>query len=145
MSSISRPRVYILNESYHTKLYIFHKIIVKISQVCLFSRWYFRGDFFLKIGIQRVKVYTKNVPNIEVCDFIPGPSRPLPFKQVIVVLFVLDVNLNRNFAFEQNLLESNLGLDWFCELEKENIINTRIFTKKAFISIYEWIFFIYGV
>ena len=87
MSSISRPRVYILKESYHTKLYIFHKIIVKISQVCLFSRWYFRGDFFLKIGIQRDKVYTKNVPNIEAYDFIPSPFRILSIKQVIVVLY----------------------------------------------------------
>ena len=48
----------------------------------------FRGDFFLKIGILRAKVYTKNVLNIEVCDFIPGPSRPSPFKQVIVVLYL---------------------------------------------------------
>ena len=36
----------------------------------------------------RAKVYTKNVLNIEVCDFIPGPSRPSPFKQVIVVLYL---------------------------------------------------------
>ena len=47
----------------------------------------FREDFFLKIGIQRAKVYTKNVPNIEACDFIPAPSRILSIKQVIVVLY----------------------------------------------------------
>ena len=47
-----------------------------------------KGRFFLKIGIQRAKVYTKNVPNIEVCDFIPGPSRTSPIKQVIVVLYL---------------------------------------------------------
>ena len=38
----------------------------------------FRRDFFLKIGIHRAKVYTKKVPNIEVCDFIPGSSRTSP-------------------------------------------------------------------
>ena len=38
----------------------------------------FREDFFLKIGIHRAKVYTKKVPNIEVCDFIPGSSRTSP-------------------------------------------------------------------
>ena len=47
----------------------------------------FREDFFLKIGIRGPKVYTKNVPNREVCDFIPGPSRPSSSKQVIVVLY----------------------------------------------------------
>ena len=38
----------------------------------------FRQDFFLKIGIHRAKVYTKKVPNIEVCDFIPGSSSTSP-------------------------------------------------------------------
>ena len=38
----------------------------------------FREDFFLKIGIHRAKVYTKKVPNIEVCDFILGSSRTSP-------------------------------------------------------------------
>ena len=38
----------------------------------------FRGNFFLKIGILRAKVYTKNFLNIEVCDFIPGSSRTSP-------------------------------------------------------------------
>ena len=28
-------------------------------------------DFFLKLGILSAKVYTKNVPNIQVCNFIP--------------------------------------------------------------------------
>ena len=32
-----------------------------------------REDFFLKIGLlYGAKVYTKNVPNIEVCDFFPA-------------------------------------------------------------------------
>ena len=38
----------------------------------------FRRDFFLKIGIHRAKVYTKKVPNIQVCDFIPGLPRTSP-------------------------------------------------------------------
>ena len=29
--------------------------------------------FFLKIDILRAKVYTKNVPNLELCKFIPAP------------------------------------------------------------------------
>ena len=44
-------------------------------------------DFFLKIGILRAKVYTKNVPNIEECNFIPAPLRTLITKQVIEVLY----------------------------------------------------------
>ena len=46
-----------------------------------------KDDFFLKIGIHGAKVYTKNVLNIEVCDFIPAPPRNLSIKQVIVVLY----------------------------------------------------------
>ena len=42
---------------------------------------------FLKIGIHRAKVYTKNAPNIEECDFIPVPLRTLSIKQVLVVLY----------------------------------------------------------
>ena len=38
-------------------------------------------DFFLKIGILRAKVYTKNVPNIEECNFMPAPLRTLITKQ----------------------------------------------------------------
>ena len=49
----------------------------------------FRRDFFLKIGIHRAKVYTKKVPNIEVCDFIPDSPRTLSIKEVIVVLYYL--------------------------------------------------------
>ena len=52
----------------------------------LFSR-NLREDFFLKIGILRAKVYTKNVPNIEECNFIPAPLRTLITKQVIEVLY----------------------------------------------------------
>ena len=46
-----------------------------------------REDLFLKIGILRAKVYPKNVPNIEECNFIPGPLRGLTIKQVIEVLY----------------------------------------------------------
>ena len=45
-----------------------------------------RENFFSKIGIHCAKVYTKNVPNIEVCDFFPAPPRTLSIKQVIIVL-----------------------------------------------------------
>ena len=38
--------------------------------------------FFLKIGILSPKVYTKNVPNIEVCNFILAPLRTQSIKQV---------------------------------------------------------------
>ena len=44
-------------------------------------------DFFLKIGILCAKVYTKKVPNIEVCNFINITLRTLSIKQVIVVLY----------------------------------------------------------
>ena len=44
-------------------------------------------DFFLKIGILCAKVYTKKVPNIEVCNFINAPLRLLSIKQVIEVLY----------------------------------------------------------
>ena len=45
------------------------------------------GGAGLKIGIFSAKEYTKNVPNIEVCNFIPVPLRALSIKQVIVVLY----------------------------------------------------------
>ena len=43
--------------------------------------------FFLKIDIRSPKVYTKNVPNREECDFIPALSRTSSIKQIIVVLY----------------------------------------------------------
>ena len=46
-----------------------------------------RRYFFLKIGILSPKVYTKNVPNLEACNFIPVPLRPMGIKQVIEVLY----------------------------------------------------------
>ena len=52
----------------------------------IFSR-NLRKDFFLKIGILSPKVYTKNVPNIDVCNFIHAPLRTLSTKEVIVVLY----------------------------------------------------------
>ena len=33
------------------------------------------------------KVYTKNFPNLEVCNIIPVPHRPMGIKQVIEVLY----------------------------------------------------------
>ena len=44
-------------------------------------------DFFLKIGILSPKVYTKNVPNVQVWNFILVPLRTMLFKQVIEVLY----------------------------------------------------------
>ena len=52
-----------------------------------------RGDFFLKIGILSVKVYTKKVPNIEECNFIHVPLRLLTTKQVIEVLYLYGVQV----------------------------------------------------
>ena len=46
-----------------------------------------RKDFFLKIGILSIKMYTKNVPNIEECNFIHTSLRVLSTKQAIVVLY----------------------------------------------------------
>ena len=45
----------------------------------------FFPEIFFKIVIHNAKVYTKDVPNIEVCDFIPAPPRTLSIKKVIVV------------------------------------------------------------
>ena len=42
-------------------------------------------DFFLKIGILCPKVYTKKVPNIEECNFIPVPLISMATKEVIEV------------------------------------------------------------
>ena len=72
-----------------SKLCVLHKndFLCNTQSLELFPR-NLRKDFFLKIGILSPKVYTKNVPNIEVCDFIPGPSTASPIKQVIVVLYL---------------------------------------------------------
>ena len=44
--------------------------------------------FFLKIRILiSGKVYTKKVPNIEVCDFTPAPPTTQSIKEVIVVAY----------------------------------------------------------
>ena len=53
----------------------------------LFSR-NLRGDFFLKIGILSVKVYTKKVPNIEEYNFIQVPLTLMTTRQVIEVLYL---------------------------------------------------------
>ena len=53
----------------------------------LFSR-NLRGDFFLKIGILSVKVYTEKVPNIEEYNFIQVPLTLLTTGQVIEVLYL---------------------------------------------------------
>ena len=72
-----------------SKLWVLHKndFLCNTQSLELFPRR-FRRDFFLKIGIHRAKVYTKKVPNIEVCDFIPGSSRTSPIQQVIEVLYL---------------------------------------------------------
>ena len=46
-------------------------------------------DLFLKIDILSTKVYSKNVPNLEVRDFIPAPPRTLSIKQVILVRLIV--------------------------------------------------------
>ena len=46
-----------------------------------------REDFFLKIGILSVKVYTKKALNIEACDFTPAPTTTQSIKVVIVVAY----------------------------------------------------------
>ena len=76
-----------LGKSY--KLWVLHKnsfLRNTTQSLELFPR-NLREDFFLKIGILSPKVYAKNVPNIEVCNFILAPLRSLPIKQVIVVLY----------------------------------------------------------
>ena len=75
-----------LGKSY--KLWVLHKnsFLCNTQSLELFPR-NLREDFFLKIGILIPKVYTKNVPNIDVCNFIPAPLRTLSIKQVIVVLY----------------------------------------------------------
>ena len=53
------------------KFQTFHCInVTTMKSLELFPR-NLREDFFLKIGILSAKVYTKNVPNLEVCNFIP--------------------------------------------------------------------------
>ena len=47
-----------------------------------------REDFFLKIGILSPKVYIKNIPNVEVWNFILVLLRAQPFKQAIEVLYL---------------------------------------------------------
>ena len=51
----------------------------------------FDPNDFLKLFLKRMdfspKVYTKNVPNMEVCNFILASLRPRSIKQVIVVLY----------------------------------------------------------
>ena len=71
-----------------SKLCVLHKndFLCNTQSLELFPRS-LREDFFLKIGILSPKVYTKNVPNIEVCNFILAPLRTLSIKQVIVVLY----------------------------------------------------------
>ena len=60
--------------------------VTTMKSLGIFSR-NLRRDFFLKIGILSVKVYTKKVPNIEECNFIPVLLRSLATKEVIEVLY----------------------------------------------------------
>ena len=71
-----------------SKLWVLHKksFLCNTQSLELFPR-NLRKDFFLKIGILSPKVYTKNVPNIDICNFILAPLRTLSIKQVIVVLY----------------------------------------------------------
>ena len=75
-----------LGKSY--KLWVLHKnsFLCNTQSLELFPR-NLREDFFLKIGILSPKVYTKNVPNIEVCNFILAPLRTQSIKQGIEVLY----------------------------------------------------------
>ena len=61
--------------------------VTTMKSLGLFSR-NLRGDFFLKIGILSVKVYTKKVPNIEEYNFIQVPLTLLTTRQVIEVLYL---------------------------------------------------------
>ena len=72
-----------------SKLWVLHKksFLCNTQSSELFPR-NLGEDFFLKISILSPKVSTKNVPNLEVCDFIPGSSSTSPIQQVIVVLYL---------------------------------------------------------
>ena len=71
------------------KLWVLHKksFLCNTQSSELFPR-NLGEDFFLKISILSPKVSTKNAPNLEVCDFIPGSSSTSPIQQVIVVLYL---------------------------------------------------------
>ena len=71
-----------------SKLWVLHKksFLCNTQSLELFPR-NLCEDFFLKIGILGSKVYTKNVPNIEVCNFILAPLRIQSIKQGIEVLY----------------------------------------------------------
>ena len=71
-----------------SKLWVLHKksFLCNTQSSELFPR-NLCEDFFLKIGILCPKVYTKKVPNIEECNFIPVPLRSLATKEVIEVLY----------------------------------------------------------
>ena len=56
---------------------LFIVLTLQQRKVWNFSPINIREDFFLKISIHRAKIYTKNVPNIEVCNFLPPPLRTL--------------------------------------------------------------------
>ena len=74
------------------KLFICNNNVTTMKSLAIFSR-NLRRDFFLKIGILSVKVYTKKVPKIEECNFIHVPLRLLTPKQIIVVLYLQGVQL----------------------------------------------------
>ena len=78
----------LLVKHYNDLLCVLHKndFLCNPQSLELFPR-NLRKHFFLKIGILSPKVYTKNVPNIEVCNFILALLRTLSIKQVIVVLY----------------------------------------------------------
>ena len=46
-----------------------------------------REDFYFKIGLISAKVYTKNTPNVEVCNFNPATPKTQSIKVVIVIRY----------------------------------------------------------
>ena len=76
-----------LGKSY--KLWVLHKnsFLCNTQSLELFPR-NLSEDFFLKIGILSPKVYIKNIPNVEVWNFILVLLRAQPFKQAIEVLYL---------------------------------------------------------
>ena len=67
--------------------FVYTFYITTMKSLGLFSR-NLRGDFFSKIGILIVKVYTKKVLNIEEYNFIQDPLTLLTTGQVIEVLYL---------------------------------------------------------
>ena len=85
-SGISRSKLFFWNFSEKNIFTANNDFLCNTQSLELFPR-NLREDFFLKIGILSPKVYTKNVPNVQVWNFILVPLRTMLFKQVIEVLY----------------------------------------------------------